>query len=148
MADDLPPFKETKRERRKRTMTAFARLVRNARQNGRTIADCAKIVGISTRQASRWQSDPAYIEAYDAAFRPDFSGAGEASESLLTDIVEENAAIMRDKEAPATARVAAGRLLLDAALKLDDRNLQTRELEELRSMVAEIQRERAREQSE
>jgi len=85
-----------------------------------TIAHACKAAGVPERTAFKWLADPIFVDAYRGAKR-DALGHATGRLAVLADAaVATLQAILVDVTAPAAVRLAAAKVVLDAALKVAD----------------------------
>ena len=109
-----------------------ARLIRALLELPR-VEDAASQVGVSTRTAYRWMSDP----VFGAALRRAETGAvGDAVRALLSDM-QDNHDVMRDvRDHPRSSPAVR----LRAALTLDNSLLKWRQLQDLETIIDDLGR--------
>lgn len=108
--------KRTRSDQRKPSPAFIARLAAGA-----TASDAGKVLGIPERTAQRW----AALDDVAADVRAARAAMIDRAAGRLADLVDEASDtlrdIMRDGDAPASARVRAASLVLTLALELRDR---------------------------
>lgn len=82
-----------------------------------TLADAAHTAGIGEVTAWRWLKDPAFQTAYREARRAVVQQAITQVQRATGDAVETLRSVMQDTTAPASARVAAAKAVLETAFK-------------------------------
>ncbi len=82
-----------------------------------TIQAAATKTGISEVTLHRWLKEEGFKAAYLAARRQAVSNAVARLSQICSEAVEVLRQVMNDSETPASARIAAARAILDAALK-------------------------------
>lgn len=82
-----------------------------------TLADAARLAGIGEVTAWRWLKDPAFQTAYREARRAVVQQAITQVQRATGDAVETLRSVMQDTTAPASARVAAAKAVLETAFK-------------------------------
>ena len=105
-----------------------------------TIGQAAKAAKVNEATLRRWMREPQFREAYHNA-RADLlqQALGHAAEGLVEAALVLRH-ILRNQDAPASARVAAAKALFDLALK-------DRDLEDLEARLAVLEAAHAREKS-
>lgn len=96
----------------------------------------ARAAGIGLTTLKRYLADPEFMAEYRAAVSGLLDDATRESQQALSPALSTLREITTDSEAPATARIAAARSLLEYALRLTEVNDildQLRELEEWRA---------------
>jgi len=114
-------------------LTAKQRMFIDALLSGMAIIDAVKVVGIGESTAYRWLKEPTFAQAYAEARRAIFD---ESLSHLMTDIRIARATlveVMQDREASASARVAASKIVLESAIELYKAT-------ELEQRIAELER--------
>src|ERR687885_1177622 len=102
-----------------------------------TIQDAAKAVGVSETTAHRWlRTDEAFTAAYLKARRAAVGQAIARLQQLSSGAVAVLGQVAADKQAPASARVAAASKILDTAIKAV-------ELEDLEARIAALEQQYA-----
>jgi hypothetical protein len=85
--------------------------------NSPTIQQAAKETGISVITMHRWLGEESFKVSYLDARRQAVSKAVARLSQICSEAVEVLRQVMNDCETPASARIAAARAVLDAALK-------------------------------
>src|ERR671932_1069491 len=102
-----------------------------------TIQDAAKTAGVSETSAHRWlRTDEGFTAAYLKARREAVGQAIARLQQLSSGAVAVLAQVASDKQAPASARVAAASKILDTAIKAV-------ELEDLEARIAALEQQYA-----
>lgn len=99
-----------------------------------SVDKAAAKVGISTSTAFNWLNQPDFQEAYDRARQQVVEEALEHLQQATAQAVSTLQDIMQDKNAPASARVTASKVVLD-------KSLQAREQAEILKRIEEIERQ-------
>jgi len=102
-----------------------------------SIPDAAKAVGIGDRTLWRWLKIPEFKKAYGDARKELVRHAVVKVQAAMSEAVETLRAIMKDDGAPASARVASARVIIDTGLKA----IEIEDLEGRLSAIEEIIRE-------
>ena len=98
-----------------------------------SIGDAAQQAGVGERTLYRWlREDQAFQKAYRAAKRDGVAHATTLLQQAAATAVETLLAVMKDVEAPASARVAAAQAVLEQAFR-------GVEIEELESRIATLE---------
>jgi uncharacterized protein YggE len=102
-----------------------------------TIQDAARTVGVSETTAHRWlRTDEAFTAVYLKARRQAVGQAIARLQQLSSGAVAVLAQVASDKQAPASARVAAASKILDTAIRAV-------ELEDLESRITALEAQHA-----
>lgn len=92
-----------------------------------SVSQAAASAGIAERTLWRWMSDPEFEQSYRQARQESVTSAIAKLQSVCTAAVDTLVDVMRDSTAPASARVAAARCVLDTALRaVEYENLEAR----------------------
>ena len=105
------------------------------------IAKAAKQGGVGERTLLRWLKRDDFQAALRIAQRKVLSQAIAQLQQATSESVETFRSVMMDEDAPASARVAAARIVLDFAIKGVDREDLEERLTALEKRFAEIQHE-------
>lgn len=82
---------------------------------GMTQAEAAAVAGVGRATLARWQGRPEFRAVLQDGQRAAVENAARQLLARLTEAINTAAALMTDADAPASARLAAARLLLDQA---------------------------------
>ena len=122
----IPIRRETRAERRLRQIAEFAGHIL-AFHN---IDLAAKAVPITIRTARHWMSTDAFGQAYAELHKPTLEASARMARHATPVALKACTEIVNDPMAPATARVAAARVLVDANLSLNEEPDMVRALQE------------------
>ncbi|MHB1701889.1 MAG: hypothetical protein ACYCSN_17515 [Acidobacteriaceae bacterium] len=98
-----------------------------------TIAEAAKACGAGETTLYRWLSDADFQTQFRAAKRAALEQAISRLSTISGEAVETLRSVMKDEDAPASARVTAAKAVLDTVIK-------AAEVEDLSVRVAELER--------
>ena len=104
-----------------------------------TIGKAAKQVGIGERTLLRWMKRDEFQATYRFARREVVSQATAHLQQATVEAVATLRSVMKDKSAPASAKVAAVRIVLDLAFKAIETEDVEQRLKTLEQRVEEIQ---------
>lgn len=105
-----------------------------------TVVEAAKATGISSRTATRWLHSAEFQKVYVANREATLANVASMLRQSSVGAVEALAAVIRDPEAPATAKTNAARAILDNLLHVI-------ETEELERRIKQIEAAAGEEQS-
>ena len=86
----------------------------------KNIQDAAKHAGINVRTLRRWSVLDEFQKVYREARRQLVQQASARVQGAMGEAVETLKAVMKDKGAPASARVSAARAIIDTGLKASE----------------------------
>lgn len=103
--------------------------------NSKTIRDASKQVKIPESNIYRWLKQKDFQAAYREAKRQTVSQAITLLQKSCTDAVKTLQDVMKDKEAPATSKVAAAKTILEISTKMVEQEEIISRIEELEELV-------------
>ncbi|MGD0231535.1 MAG: hypothetical protein ABSC19_14460 [Syntrophorhabdales bacterium] len=98
-----------------------------------TIEKAATACGIGEATLRRWLKDPAFQERYRAARRESLQAVMNRLQQIAGEAVETLREVAGNKQAPASSRVAAARVVLETVVK-------TVELQEIEQRLKELEK--------
>jgi hypothetical protein len=124
------PRKETRRERKRRQLGEFVGHLLTSK----TIDEAASKVGVSSRSATRWLRTEEFRSVYVEHRQATLQNVATMLRQSSVGAVEALAAVIKDPDAPATAKTNAAKSILDSMLRV----IETQEIESRLKALEEI----------